>query len=46
MQATQTLIIMDRNLLSEFKEVMIKLCQSFEPDTIKEHALNSIYQAV
>ena len=35
MQATQTSISMDRTLLSEFKEAVIKLGQSFEPDTIE-----------
>lgn len=36
MQATKTLISMDRTLLSEFREAVIKLGQSFEPDTIEK----------
>ena len=45
-QATQTSISMDRRtLLSEFKEAVIKLGHSFEPDNWKR-TLNSIYEAV
>ena len=35
-QAILTTISMDRTLLNEFREAVIKLCLSFEPDTIEK----------